>query len=169
MCLLTNLVGLRYLEEAPANGVGHTTSRDKDVPSSSLKPGYDQGSPERKVSRGTKEVNFDVGDSRRSSNSVYVPNESDSEEGEASEQELDLLDDTSRIPKYALLYSYKDYCYNSIRSLVLVFLEVNYLHWCGHDAGQKSKVSSVLCVLMSKITACERQTLVPFSPVMCGY
>lgn len=95
-------VGLRYLDEAPANGVGHTTTHDKDIPSSSLKPGYDQGSPERKVSRGTKEVNFDIGDSRRSSNSVYVPNESDSEEGETSEQELDLLDDTSRIPNYVV-------------------------------------------------------------------
>lgn len=79
------------------------------MPSSTLKPGHDQESPERKVSRGTKEVNFDIGDSRRSSNSVYVPNESDSEEGEASEQEIDFLDDTSRIPKYALFYSYKDY------------------------------------------------------------
>lgn len=111
VCLLANLVGLRYLDEAPANGVGHATSRDKDIPSSSLKPGHDQEPPERKVSRGTKEVNFDIGDSRRSSNSVYVPNESDSEEGEASEQELDLLDDTSRIPKYALFYSYRDYYY----------------------------------------------------------
>lgn len=109
VCLPTNLVGLRYLDEAPANGVGHTTSHEKVMPSSTLKPERDQGSPERKVSRGTKEVNFDIADSRRSSNSVYVPNESDSEEGEASEQELDFLDDTSRIPKYALFYSYKDY------------------------------------------------------------
>lgn len=109
VCLLTDLVGLKYLDEAPANGVGHTTSYDNVMPSSTLKPGRDQGSPERKVSRGTKEVNFDIGDSRRSSNSVYVPNESDSEEEEASEQELNLLDDTSRIPKYELFCSYKDY------------------------------------------------------------
>ena len=54
---------------------------------------------------------------------MYVPNESDSEEEEASEQELDLLDDTSRIPKYALFYFYKDCYCNSIRSLVHVFLK----------------------------------------------
>ena len=124
VCLPTNLVSLRYLDEAPSNGVGHTTSHDKAMPSSTLKPGHDQGSPERKVSRGTKEVNFDIGDSRRSSNSVYVPNESDSEEGEASEQEIDFLDDTSRIPKYVLFYSYKDY-YDSIYS---AFTEIGATH-----------------------------------------
>lgn len=73
------------------------------MPSLAITAGHQQGSPEKKVSKGTKEVNFDIGDSsRRSSNSVYVPNESDFEEEEASEQELDLLDDTSRIPWYEL-------------------------------------------------------------------
>lgn len=52
-----------------------------------------------KPSRGFKEVVFDIADSRRSSNSLYVPNESDSEEEEHEEQEFSLLDDTSRIPR----------------------------------------------------------------------
>lgn len=53
--------------------------------------------------------------------------------------------------------------------------------WCGHNAGQISKVSLVLCVFMSRIKfvfclkgdlsayhACERQKRVPFNPVVCA-
>lgn len=94
-------VGLKYLDEAPLNGVGHTTSSDQVTPSTSarLKPETKERSPEKRA--GTKEVVFDVGDSRRSSNSNYVPNESDLEDDEEdSVKGLDLLDDTSRIPSY---------------------------------------------------------------------
>lgn len=90
-------MGLKFLDEAPANGVGHASSSDQVTPSSTLKP--DQESPAKKGTR-TKEVVFDVGDSRRSSNSVYVPDGSDFDEEETSEQDMDLLDDTSRIPRY---------------------------------------------------------------------
>ncbi|XP_058969191.2 potassium channel subfamily T member 1 isoform X2 [Pocillopora verrucosa] len=90
--------GLKYLDEAPANGVGHASSTDQVTSSSSVK--LEQGTSSMKPSRGFKEVVFDIADSRRSSNSVYVPNESDSEEEEHEEQEFSLLDDTSRIPSY---------------------------------------------------------------------
>ena len=89
------------MDEAPLNGVGHTTSSDQVTPSTSarLKPETKERSPEKRT--GTKEVVFDVGDSRRSSNSNYVPNESDLEDDEEdSVKGLDLLDDTSRIPRY---------------------------------------------------------------------
>lgn len=67
-----------------------------------LKPEHSTASPEKR-SAGMKEVVFDVGDSRRSSNSVYVPeNESDVEE--PSELEMDFLDDTSRIPRYPSIF-----------------------------------------------------------------
>lgn len=177
LCFLANLVGLRYLDEAPANGVGHTTTHDKEIPSSSLKPGYDQGSPERKVSRGTKEVNFDIGDSRRSSNSVYVPNESDSEEGETSEQELDLLDDTSRIPKYALFYTYKDYYLIASDHLSLFSWRGEcVLVWAQCRTGFKGFVSFMcfyvknnVCFLLERgLKCCERQKRVPFNPVVCA-
>lgn len=90
-------VGLKYLDEAPANGVGHASSTDQVTSSSSVK--LEQETSSMKPSRGFKEVVFDIADSRRSSNSVYVPNESDSEEEEHEEQEFSLLDDTSRIPR----------------------------------------------------------------------
>ena len=94
-------VGLKYLDEAPANGVGHASSSDQVTSSLAVKPAQEQGAAAMKPSRGNKEVVFDVAESRRSSNSaVYVPDESDSEEEEPEEQELDLLDDTSRIPRY---------------------------------------------------------------------
>ena len=98
---LSTPVGLKYLDEAPANGVGHASSSDQVTSSLAVKPAQEQGAAAMKPSRGNKEVVFDVADSRRSSNSaVYVPDESDSEEEEPEEQELDLLDDTSRIPRY---------------------------------------------------------------------
>ena len=98
-CVFT-LVSLKHLDEVPANGITHTSSIDQATSSSVLKPGHSDGSPEKRG--GAKEVAFDVGDSRRSSNSVYAPNESESEEDEASEQEMGLLDDTSRIPRYKI-------------------------------------------------------------------
>ena len=93
------IVSLKYLDEAPANGVDHGNSSDQIAPSSSrLKPEQSERSPGKKGV--TKEVMFDIGDSRRSSNS-YVPSESDLEDDEeSSQQEMDLLDDTSRIPRY---------------------------------------------------------------------
>ena len=93
------IVSLKFLDEAPANGVDHGNSSDQIAPSSSrLKPEQSERSPGKKGV--TKEVMFDIGDSRRSSNS-YVPSESDLEDDEeSSQQEMDLLDDTSRIPRY---------------------------------------------------------------------
>ena len=95
------IVSLKYLDEAPANGVDHGNSSDQIAPSSSrLKPEQSERSPGKKGV--TKEVMFDIGDSRRSSNS-YVPSESDLEDDEeSSQQEMDLLDDTSRIPRYLI-------------------------------------------------------------------
>ena len=93
------IVSLKFLDEAPANGVDHGNSSDQIASSSSrLKPEQSERSPGKKGV--TKEVMFDIGDSRRSSNS-YVPSESDLEDDEeSSQQEMDLLDDTSRIPRY---------------------------------------------------------------------
>ena len=98
-CVFT-LVSLKHLDEVPANGITHASSTDQATSSSALKRGHSDGSPEKRG--GAKEVAFDVGGSRRSSNSVYAPNESESEEDEASEQEMGLLDDTSRIPRYRI-------------------------------------------------------------------
>ena len=88
------------MDEVPANGITHASSIDQATSSSVLKPGYSEGSPEKRG--GAKEVAFDVGSSRRSSNSVYAPNESESEDDGASEQEMGFLDDTSRIPRYKI-------------------------------------------------------------------
>ena len=87
------------------NGVAHASSSDQVNPPSLLKPEQSQESPEKKEPRATKEVAFDVADSRRSSNSNYAPNESDSEEEEEDlATSMDMLDDTSRIPKYGINY-----------------------------------------------------------------
>ncbi|PFX29727.1 Potassium channel subfamily T member 1 [Stylophora pistillata] len=91
-------VGLKYLDEAPVNGVGHTSSGDQVTSSASVK--LEEGTSPTKPSRGIKEVVFDIADSRRSSNSEYVFNETDSEDEGREEQEFSLLDDTSRIPSY---------------------------------------------------------------------
>ena len=90
---------MKFLDEASANGIDHGNSSDQVTPSSSrLKPEESDRSPGKKGV--TKEVMFDIGDSRRSSNS-YVPSESDLEDDEeSSPQEKNLLDDTSRIPRY---------------------------------------------------------------------
>ena len=90
---------MKFLDEASANGIDHVNSSDQVTPSSSrLKPEKSERSPGKKGV--TKEVMFDIGDSRRSSNS-YVPSESDLEDDEeSSSQEMNLLDDTSRIPRY---------------------------------------------------------------------
>ncbi|XP_068724952.1 potassium channel subfamily T member 2-like isoform X3 [Montipora capricornis] len=78
------------LDEVPANGVQYADCSDQVNSSPLLRP----GSVEKRGR--TKEVAFDVGDSRRSSNSVCPAYESDSED----QQETDLLDDISRIPRY---------------------------------------------------------------------
>ena len=90
---------MKFLDEASANGIDHVNSSDQVTPSSSrLKPEKSERSPGKKGV--TKEVMFDIGDSRRSSNS-YVPSESDLEDDEeSSSQEMNLLNDTSRIPRY---------------------------------------------------------------------
>ena len=90
---------MKFLDEASANGIDHVNSSDQVTPSSSrLKPEKSERSPGKKGV--TKEVMFDIGDSRRSSNS-YVPSESDLEDDEeSSSREMNLLDDTSRIPRY---------------------------------------------------------------------
>ena len=93
------IVSMKFLDEASANGIDHVNSSDQVTPSSSrLKPEKSERSPGKKGV--TKEVMFDIGDSRRSSNS-YVPSESDLEDDEeSSSREMNLLDDTSRIPRY---------------------------------------------------------------------
>ena len=98
MSYVSTLVSLKSLDETPANGVGHASSSDQVTPTSMLKPEHSEGSPGKRGR--SKEVAFDVGDSRRSSNSVYAPTESDMEEDEeALQQGMDLPDDTSTIPK----------------------------------------------------------------------
>ena len=77
----------------PANGVTYADSSDQVTSSPLLKRGEEE-------KRGQlKEVAFNVGDSRRSSNSCSPAYESDSED----QQETDLLDDISRIPRYQKL------------------------------------------------------------------
>ncbi|XP_074607442.1 potassium channel subfamily T member 2-like isoform X1 [Acropora palmata] len=82
--------GSIHLDEVPANGVSYADSSDQVTSSPLLKRGEEE-------KRGQlKEVAFNVGDSRRSSNSCCPGYESDSED----QQETDLLDDISRIPSY---------------------------------------------------------------------
>lgn len=85
LCFFVNLVGFRYLDEVFVNGVGYIIIYDKGILFLFFKLGYDQGFFERKVLRGIKEVNFDIGDFRRLLNFVYVFNELDFEEGEIFE------------------------------------------------------------------------------------
>ena len=119
---IQNLFTLVQLDEVPANGVQYADSSDQVTSSPLLRP----GSVEKRGR--TKEVAFDVGDSRRSSNSVCPAYESDSED----QQDTDLLDDISRIPRYQ---NTRCYLHSSLSFCKLVVgpespLKVSHLQRC---------------------------------------
>ena len=90
-------MSLKYVDDVSVNGIRHMDSSDH-VDSSSLEP-----AAQLQATKGTKEVAFQVGDSRKSSgSSVFLPNESDFEEDEeeALEESMELVDETSKIPWY---------------------------------------------------------------------
>ena len=93
------IVDPKYSDKVPANAVKHGNSSDQ-VSSSSIgiKPEHSERYSRKKG--GTKEVRLHVEDSRRSSNSNLQSYSDLEDDEEASEQGMDLLEDTSRTPRY---------------------------------------------------------------------
>lgn len=93
------IVDPKYLDKVPANAVKHGNYSDQ-VSSSSIGIKREHSERYSRKKGGTKEVSLRVEDSRRSSNS-HLQSDSDLEDDEeASEQGMDLLEDTSRTPRY---------------------------------------------------------------------
>ena len=94
------IVDPKYMDKVPANAVRHGNSSDHVTSFSSIgiKPEHSERYSRKKG--GTKEVSLHIEDSRRSSNS-HLQSDSDLEDDEeASGKGMDLLEDTSRTPRY---------------------------------------------------------------------
>lgn len=93
------IVEPRYPDKVLANAVKHSNSSDQVSSSSTgIKPEHSERYSRKKG--GTKEVRLHVEDSRRSSNSNLQSYSDLEDDEEASEQGMDLLEDTSRTPRY---------------------------------------------------------------------
>lgn len=93
------IVEPKYPDKVPANAVKHSNSSDQVSSSSTgIKPEHSERYSRKKGA--TKEVRLHVGDSRRSSNSHLQSGSDLEDDEEASEQGMDLLEDTSRTPRY---------------------------------------------------------------------
>lgn len=93
------IVDPKYLDKVPANAVKHGNSSDQVTSSSStgIKPEHSERYSRKKG--GTKEVGLHVEDSRSSNSHLQSVSDLEDDE-EASEQEMDLLEDNRRTPRY---------------------------------------------------------------------